>query len=236
MADRFEALGRPLEQFRAYLRLLARSQVAPRLRGKLDPSDLVQQTLLKAHARRGQFRGRTEAELASWLRQILARTLADAARRFGPGGRDVGLERSLEAALDESSSPLEAWLAANQSSLDRAAVLARFPEFAAELTDFFSGRDLLNRLAARLRPGERSAPAAEDPRVAAALQEYQAVLEAGGWPDRAAFLARFPDVARMLAAAIDGLDFLYGAVGPPSGSHDRPAAPDPPAHLGDYRI
>ena len=96
-------------RYRHYLRVLAEAQLGRHLRGKCDPSDLVQQTLLKAHARREQFRGRTEAELASWLRQILARTLADAARRFGPGGRDVGLERSLEPALDESSSRLEAW-------------------------------------------------------------------------------------------------------------------------------
>src|SRR5438045_6468944 len=137
MAHGAEAPGPPFARFRAYLRRLARSQIDPRLRGKLDPSDLVQQTLLKAHARREQFRGRTEAELASWLRQILARTLADATRRFGPGGRDVGLERSLEAALDESSSRLEAWLAVNQSSPAQAAQrneqLARLAEALARL-------------------------------------------------------------------------------------------------------
>jgi RNA polymerase sigma-70 factor (ECF subfamily) len=106
----------PLERFRDYLRLLARLQLDARFRGKLDPSDLVQQTLLKAHQALGQFRGRTEAEQAGWLRQILARTLANAVRDLGRAKRDVTVERSLEAALHDSSARLEAWLVAEQSS------------------------------------------------------------------------------------------------------------------------
>src|SRR5262245_42422285 len=107
---------RPLECYRDYLRVLARLQLDPRLQGKLDPSDLVQQTLLRAHEKRAQFRGSTEAEFTAWLRQILARAMAEAARRFSAGARDVGLERSLEASLDESSARVEAWLAAGHTS------------------------------------------------------------------------------------------------------------------------
>jgi RNA polymerase sigma-70 factor, ECF subfamily len=108
--------GRLLEPFRAYLRLLARLHLGPQLRCKVDASDAVQQTLLQAYQALDQFRGRTEAECAAWLRQILARTLARAARDFGRGKRDLARERSLQVSLDASSARLESWLAADQSS------------------------------------------------------------------------------------------------------------------------
>lgn len=105
-----------LDQHREYLLMLARVQLDPRLRDKLDPSDVVQQTLLDAHRKQSQFRGQTDAEKAAWLRQILARNLVDTLRAFGQAKRDVARERSIEAALEQSSHRLGAWLAAEQSS------------------------------------------------------------------------------------------------------------------------
>src|SRR5262249_27897878 len=99
---------------RDYLLLLARLQLDPGLRGVLDPSDVVQQTLLKAHEKRYQFRGKSEGELLAWLRAILANHLADLARKYGQ--RLQGRERSLEAGFEESSLRLERWLASNSTS------------------------------------------------------------------------------------------------------------------------
>src|SRR5688572_28137824 len=129
--------GRSVERYRDYILLLARLQIDPRLRAKLDPSDIVQQTLLKAHEKRGQFRGKTEAERAAWLRAILAHALADAARKYGQGV--LGRERSLEASLEQSSLRLEQWLADSRPSpgpgIDRAEQLLRLAEAMARLPD-----------------------------------------------------------------------------------------------------
>jgi RNA polymerase sigma-70 factor (ECF subfamily) len=114
--------GSALERFRGYLHVLACAQLDTRFQGKLDASDVVQQTLLKAHEALSQFRGRDSAQLAAWLRKILARTVADFVRDLSRGKRDVALERSLEGAVDQSSARLEGWLVADQPSPSQEAI------------------------------------------------------------------------------------------------------------------
>src|SRR6516225_2590661 len=115
------ALGRLLDLYRNYLRLLARTGLDASLRGKADPSDLVQEALLKAAVHFGQFRGASDAELAGWLRQILARCLADFVRRYRAGGRRAGREQSLDQLLDRSSQALAQALANGGTSPSRSA-------------------------------------------------------------------------------------------------------------------
>lgn len=115
-------LDRLLESYRNYLRLLARTGIDDALRGKADPSDVVQEALLKAHRHFAQFRGQTEEELAAWLRQILARNLADLIRRYRTvEARQVTRERSLEELLGHSSNALNQLLIADSSSPSEAA-------------------------------------------------------------------------------------------------------------------
>src|SRR5262245_297909 len=122
--------GRPLEQFREYLNLLARLQIGAGLRGQLDTSDLVQQTLLKAHANRDRFRGTTDAERAAWLRAILANQARHAYPKLG---------QEPVRSVEETSLRLEAWLAdsdlspiqkfiRNERLLTLAEAMARMPE------------------------------------------------------------------------------------------------------------
>jgi RNA polymerase sigma-70 factor, ECF subfamily len=93
------ALDRLLELYRNYLRLLARTWLNGAARGKADPSDLVQETLLRASRGFDEFRGTGEAELVAWLRQILARQFADLVRRLRADRRDVGREQPLDRTL-----------------------------------------------------------------------------------------------------------------------------------------
>lgn len=106
----------PLENYRPYLKLLAQANARDAFRGKLDASDLVQQTLLKAHESQDQFRGNSSAELAAWLRKILAHTLANAARDLHRDKRSAARERSLEDRIETSSCRLETLLGAHDSS------------------------------------------------------------------------------------------------------------------------
>src|SRR5438132_10382847 len=87
-----DVLGSLLELYRNYLRLLARIEIGRRLQGKLDASDLVQETFLDAHRQFAQFQGASEPQFVRWLRQILAGKVANLVRHyFGPPGRDARL-------------------------------------------------------------------------------------------------------------------------------------------------
>src|SRR5262249_44906103 len=95
---------------------MARSLISQPLRIRLDASDLVQETFLKAHKEFPSFLGSTEAELVAWLRQILVRSLADQVRQHRARRRDYRREEPMEVLLDRSSLAIQEQLAAPVSS------------------------------------------------------------------------------------------------------------------------
>lgn len=70
-----DRLGQLLESYRNYLDLLAGTQIDDKLRARISPSDLVQETMLAACRDFAQFRGESERQLLAWLRQILINRL-----------------------------------------------------------------------------------------------------------------------------------------------------------------
>ncbi len=119
------SIGALLQLYRNYLMVLASTQIERRIQPRVSPSDIVQETMLRAHKNFGQFRGSTERELAGWLRQILVNNLATfveqhvlAARR--DVRREVSIER-LGTALEQSTVQLAALLPADGKSPSMAA-------------------------------------------------------------------------------------------------------------------
>jgi RNA polymerase sigma-70 factor, ECF subfamily len=125
LPDDFLAIHRPA------LGLLARLQLPPWLRSKVDSSDLVQQTLLEAERERGRLGALPEPERAAYLRRCLKNNVLDAIRKFRPQQARTVVERS--------SARIEYWLVADDSSpserSEREQDLRRLAEALAALPD-----------------------------------------------------------------------------------------------------
>lgn len=127
--------GQLLQVYRNYLRLLAESQLDHKLRARVSPSDLVQETMLDAHRDFANFRGSSEREFLAWLRKILVNNLARIIElHVMAGKRDIRRDISLDgirASLDKSTIQLgqvfagrEETPSANLQRHERAVVLA----------------------------------------------------------------------------------------------------------------
>ena len=130
-----------IEHYRDYLLLLARGIQTPRTQAKLDASDVVQQTMLDAHAKLHEFQGANASQFAAWLRRILQNNFANAIRDLHRDKRDVRRERSIdyERMVHDSFCRIDQWLVASQVSpsqhfsqheqlLKLAGALERLPE------------------------------------------------------------------------------------------------------------
>lgn len=131
-----DSLGGLLQLYRNYLSVLATTQLDRRLRRRMSTSDLVQETMLAAHRDFDQFRGRSEAELLGWLRQILSHCLSHAVERnIKAKKRDMRREVAMEQVakkLDDSMARLSNVIADDSPTPSQ---IASRRELAAELSD-----------------------------------------------------------------------------------------------------
>ncbi|MEC7583274.1 MAG: sigma-70 family RNA polymerase sigma factor [Planctomycetota bacterium] len=112
-----QAIQDALSHYAPWLRLLARHQVETQFQRKFDPSDVAQQAMIEALGSFESFEGKTEAELAAWLRKILAHVLSHEVRRFrGTKKRDMAREQSLDHDLEQTAIRFRSRLAANDPS------------------------------------------------------------------------------------------------------------------------
>jgi RNA polymerase sigma-70 factor (ECF subfamily) len=133
---RGESLGALLELYRNYLYLLARTQIDLHLQARCNPSDLVQETFLRACEHFDQFRGTSTPELLGWLRTIFVHCLARVVEKQlrtqkRNARREVSLER-FHAVLERSSAHFEAALV---SQCNSPSAQAEQRELAAQVAD-----------------------------------------------------------------------------------------------------
>ena len=76
-AGETEALGELRALYRNYLRMVVRTGLGPRLRERLELSDVVQEALVEVVRQFPQFTGQNEAALVGWLRRLVGQKLAD---------------------------------------------------------------------------------------------------------------------------------------------------------------
>lgn len=113
-----------LRRYREYVRLLVRSQTSGRLQARVDSSDLIQETLLRAAQNIHQFHGSSEEEWQAWLARIAKHEIIHQRRRhLGAAKRAAIREERWTAESDGGgASLLMQWFAKDQSSPSLAAM------------------------------------------------------------------------------------------------------------------
>lgn len=159
-----EALGQALQQHRPYLRLLAQRVVSGPLAARLDPSDVIQQTLLSAIREFPAFNGREPGEFLAWLVRMHERNLQDAVREHVVSQkRGVGREGSQieeTAFIDTGASSPSARLLQGERAVHLAQALESLPDDQREAVRLRHLEGLsLAQMAARLARSERAVAA-----------------------------------------------------------------------------
>ena len=87
-----DAIAMLTSKYRNYLLMIANQDLDAGTQAKIGASDIVQQTMIRAQEKFGQFRGDCENEFLSWLRISLLNDLRDQFRHFRAQKRSLNSE------------------------------------------------------------------------------------------------------------------------------------------------
>ena len=91
-----DSVAELLERYRGRLRRMVALRLDPRLQGRVDASDVIQEGYLEALSRLGEFIAEPSVPFYIWLRFLVGQRVQEQHRRhLGTPGRDVGREVSI---------------------------------------------------------------------------------------------------------------------------------------------
>lgn len=150
-----QALGQLLEAQRKRLRRMVRLRLDPRLQGRIDPSDVIQETYLEAAERLAEYLRDRKMPFYLWLRFLTGQKLLTLRRRhLGTQARDAARELSIyQGAMPEASSAcLAAQLLGKRTAPLEAAIRA---EMKLRLQEALNGMEPMDREVLALRHFEQ---------------------------------------------------------------------------------
>jgi RNA polymerase sigma-70 factor (ECF subfamily) len=182
-----DALGELVEAYRPRLRRMVRLRLDPRLRGRVDPSDVIQEAYLEAARRLPEYLHDPRMPFFLWLRFLTGQALLTLRRRhLGTQARDAAREISLaHGTMPEASSAcLAAQLLGRTTAPLQAAIRA---ELKRRLQEVLNSMDPLDREVLALRHFEqldnsetaqalRLSPSGASSRYVRALKRLRGIL------------------------------------------------------------
>lgn len=136
------ALATLFECYRERLARVVRFRLHPRLQGRIDAEDVVQDTWLRAESRIGSFLGEASQSPFIWFRMIVSQALVDLHRRhLGADKRDARRECSIDGRWSSESTAtsltyhLAGRLPSPSSAAAKAESVALLDKALAELSD-----------------------------------------------------------------------------------------------------
>ncbi|MBM4076435.1 MAG: sigma-70 family RNA polymerase sigma factor [Planctomycetes bacterium] len=146
-----EALAELFSRYRPRLLRMVQLRLHPKLRGRIDPDDVLQEAWLKAVDRMSYFQREADHSPYIWLRLITTQTMIEMHRRhLGAEKRDAGREMSIHGGWDADSTASSLSFSL-QGRLSSPSSAVRKEELAKQIDDVLNSMNNVDREILALR-------------------------------------------------------------------------------------